>query len=397
VSESRGSGWKRLNREHMVLVALLTLVPLTFLGAELAWPAPLQFFLAVGAVIPLAGFIGAATEALAESLGTKVGGLLNATFGNAPDLLVGIFGVQRGLIPLVKATLVGAMISNSALIMGLCYIVAGLLHRRPRFKRDEAGHHSVLMMLTLAAVLFPSVAVFGGCPASRACVTSGGTVLHISVGIAVVLLLAYVAYVLYGIFGIEWLRRDGNGRDVQFLADQASSGEGPGWPLWVSLLVLALATAALIPVTDILTASVVPVTAVLGWTQVFVGMIIVANAGNVAEGYAAVRFAAVKPPEPDPESGRGSGLDLALGIASASSIQIATFVAPLVVIYSLFGHSMSLVFSPVEIAILGLLVIIFAYIAHDGESNWLEGAQLLALYAMAAIVFFALPVSAFHV
>jgi Ca2+:H+ antiporter len=159
--------------------------------------------------------------------------------------------------------------------------------------------------------------------------------------------------------------------------------------------VLGGATALLVPVTDILTGSVTPVTQVLGWTQVFVGMIVVANAGNVAEGYAALKLAAQRPGRPQDSPRGDSGLDLALGIASASSIQIATFTAPLVVLYSLFTHPMNLVFSPVEIAILGLLVIIFAYIAHDGESNWLEGVQLLALYAMAAVVFYALPVSAF--
>jgi len=137
------------------------------------------------------------------------------------------------------------------------------------------------------------------------------------------------------------------------------------------------------------------VTQVLGWTDAFVGIVIVANAGNVAEAYAALRLARGRPGRPEDAPTGDSGLDLALGIASASSIQIAAFVAPVVVLYSLVAHPMALVCSPVEIAILGLLVLVFTYIAQDGESNWLEGAQLLALYAMAAIVFFALPVAAF--
>src|SRR5438445_3633656 len=143
--------------ENRLMAGLLVLVPLTLLAAAAGVPRAVQFFRAVGAVVPLAAYISAATDALAIRLGGKVGGLLNATFGNAPDLLVGIFGVQKGLIPLVKATLVGALISNSALIMGLCYLLAGLIHRRPTFRRLEAGHHSVLMMLALAAVVFPSV------------------------------------------------------------------------------------------------------------------------------------------------------------------------------------------------------------------------------------------------
>jgi len=376
----------------LVMGVLLLFVPATIAAAAVHAPPWLQFVLSVGSVIPLASFIGSATEALADRLGGKIGGLLNATFGNAPDLLVGVFGVQKGLIPLVKATLIGALISNSALIMGVCYVAAGLIYGRPRFKRDEAGRHSVLMMLTFAAVLFPSLGAFvGGHP-------SAATIQRISVGIAVVLLIAYAAYVAYGIFGLESLRRhEPRGREVRSSTDVADdeAHNGRSWPLWVSVAVLVGATVALIPVTDILTGTVTAVTQALGWTDVFVGIIIVANAGNVAEGYAAIRFAIQRPGSPADAPGGDSGLDLALGIASASSIQIATFVAPVVVLYSLFAHPMNLVFSPVEIAILGLLVIVFTYIAQDGESNWLEGVQLLALYAMAAIVFFALPVAAF--
>jgi Ca2+:H+ antiporter len=243
------------------------------------------------------------------------------------------------------------------------------------------------MMLTVAAVLFPSLGTFAvGHP-------SGRTIEHISVGIAVVLLLAYLAYVVYGIFGWERLgHSEPQGRETRRRAPEAAP---PGWPAWLSTAVLLGATVALIPVTDILTGSVQSVAQSLGWTEVFVGMVVVANAGNVAEGYAALKLARHKAATPQESATGDSGLDLALGIASASSIQIATFVAPLVVLYSLVAHPMNLVFSPVEIAILGLLTLIFTYIAQDGESNWLEGAQLLALYAMAAILFYALPVSAF--
>jgi Ca2+:H+ antiporter len=206
--------------------------------------------------------------------------------------------------------------------------------------------------------------------------------------------LAYLAYVLYGIFGLVSLQvLEPDGGEASSVKVRAREGGSATWPTWFSLSILCVATAALIPVTDILTGSVEPVTRVLGWSQVFVGIVIVANAGNVAEGYAALKFAVQRGGQ-DPEA-TDSGLDLALGIASASSIQIATFVAPLVVLYSLFVRPMNLVFSPVEIAILALMVIIFAYIGHDGESNWLEGAELIALYGMAAVVFYSLPPTAF--
>jgi Ca2+:H+ antiporter len=278
--------------------------------------------------------------------------------------------------------------------MGLCYLVAGILYRKPRFDAGEAGHHSVLMMLTAAAVIFPSVGGLVMC-GSPICKDAGQThtLMTLSVGIAVVLLIAYACYVLFAVFGLESIRGRTSGSDSDMVRERAADRRPSAWPTWLSVAVLAGSTVLLIPVVDTLTASVEPVTHVLGWTQVFVGMVIVANAGNVAEGYAALRFAWTRGGV-DPTSG-DSGLDLALGIASASSIQIATFVAPLIVLYSLVGHNMTLRFSPVEMAILGLLVIIFAYIGHDGESNWLEGAELLALYAMAAIVFFVLPVGVF--
>jgi Ca2+:H+ antiporter len=158
--------------------------------------------------------------------------------------------------------------------------------------------------------------------------------------------------------------------------------------------VLLAATLFLIPVVDLVTSTVGAVTKVLGWTDVFVGIVIIANAGNAAEAYAAVS-AAIKRRASPGGVGEDSGLDLALGIASASSIQIAALVLPLVVLVSLFFHPMTLVFGWVEIAILGLMVLVFNYIAHDGESNWLEGLQLVILYAMAAIVIFVLPSTAF--
>jgi Ca2+:H+ antiporter len=399
VSDEVASTLRIFTTEERVLAVLLVFVVATLVSPYVPIPAWTRFFLSVAAIVPLAGFIGAATEALADRLGGRIGGLFNATFGNSPDLLVGIIGVQKGLIPLVKATLVGALISNSALIMGVCYITAGLKYGRPRFNRHEAGHHSVLMMLAVAAVLFPSMGSFvtcgvrgGGCAG-----TALEPIMRISVGISVVLLIAYVAYLLYSIFGLETLSAAVKGRTpgAHFLTEADAVQHRKAWPLWMSIGILAAATMALIPVINILTDSVAPVTQTLGLTEVFVGMVIVGNAGNAAEAYAAIRFAIARPPAPHGTEHGDSGLDLALGIASASSIQIAAFVAPVVVLFSLFAHPMDLVFSPIEIGILGLLVLIFTYTAQDGESNWLEGAQLLALYAMAAVVFYALPASAF--
>jgi Ca2+:H+ antiporter len=378
----------RFSGEDRVFAVLLLFVPATLISGWIGWSPTLQFFLSIAAIIPLAGFIGSATEELANRVGARNGGLLNATFGNAPDLLVGFFGIQRGLIPLVKATLIGALISNSALIMGLCYISAGLIHGKPKFRRTEAGHHSVLMLLAVGAVLFPTSAAMTLC-GGGAC-AAGATahqVQYLSVGIAATLLVAYTGYVVFSIFGFESWR----GPRAAIAPRKVAPG---AWPSWFAVTVLVVATALLIPVVDTLTATVGSVTRTLGWTDVFVGIVVVANAGNVAEAYAAIS-AAIRRRSTPGGSGEDSGLDLALGIASASSIQIATFILPVVVLLSMFFHPMNLVFGWVEIAILGLMVLVFNYIAHDGESNWLEGLQLVVLYTMAAIVFYVLPATAF--
>jgi len=377
----------KLSGENRVFAILLVFVPAALVSSWLRWPPALQFLLSVAAIIPLAGLIGAATKELADRFGARTGGLLNATFGNAPDFLVGFFGVQLGLINLVKATLIGALISNSALIMGLCYISAGLIHGKPKFRRTEAGHHSVLMLLTVAAVLFPTSGAMAICGGTQC--TGGGAARQVqvmSVGISAALLVAYAGYIVFSIFGAESWRRP---------RVKTTPREVPPrtWSPWLSVSVLVAATVLLIPVVDLVTSTVGAVTKVLGWTDVFVGIVIVANAGNAAEAYAAITAAIRRRGSPG-GVGEDSGLDLALGIASASSIQIATFILPLVVLLSLFFHPMTLVFGWVEIAILGLMVLVFNYIAHDGESNWLEGLQLVVLYAMAAIVIFVLPSTA---
>lgn len=268
----------RLSGENRVFAILVVFVPATLVSSWLKWPLSVQFFLSVAAVMPLAGLIGSATEELANRLGARTGGLLNATFGNAPDFLVGFFGVQRGLIPLVKATLIGALVSNSALIMGLCYISAGLIHGKPKFRRAEAGHHSVLMLLTVAAVLFPSagaMAICGGTQCTEG--VAARQVQVLSIGISAALLVAYVGYIVFSVFGVESWRRP----KVAATRRKVAAGT---WPTWLSVSVLVAATVLLIPVVDILTGTVGAVTKVLGWTDVFVGIVIVANAGKCGRG-----------------------------------------------------------------------------------------------------------------
>lgn len=352
---------------------LLILIPISIVGSRLGFPGWLVFFASLGAVIPLAGLVSMATEQAALISGPRVGGLLNATFGNVPDLLIGYFGVRAGLIDFVKATLVGGIISNTGLIIGLSFLAAGTRYRYPRFDSREAGHHTVLMLLASAGMLLPSIVSATVHPA-----------LHLeglSVGVSVILLLVYLAFILFSIVGLEGpapALSDEEGRDVVEEAE-LTQGAGERWPIWRSALLLIVATAFLAPVTDALTGALTPAIQALGWTDRFAGIVLVANAGNAAEMYTAIVVAA------------NNRLNLSLEVASGSSIQIATFVTPVVVLISLLFHPMDLVFTDLELAIMGLVVAIFAYVVHDGETSWLEGIQLIAIYVMAAAAFFVLP------
>ncbi|MGH2457243.1 MAG: calcium/proton exchanger [Chloroflexota bacterium] len=357
------------------LLLSLLLVPVAIFGEALGLPGWLLFFTSLGAIVPLAAVISAATEQVALAKGSKVGGALNATFGNVPDLFVGYFGVKAGLLTFVKATMIGAIISNAALILGLSFLVAGLRHGFVRFDAREAGRHTVLMLLAVAAMLLPSVAA--------ATLRATPALEELSDEIAIILLLSYLAYVAFSIFG--WTRAESPEARSAVLArplpeTSVDAADPPArWPLWVSLAVLIVAAGLLAPIANVLVDAVTPAVHALGWTDAFVGVIVVANAGNASELYAAVRMGA-----------RGR-LNLSLQIASGSSIQIAAFVTPVVVLLSLAWHPMDLVFRPIELAIVGLTVAVAAYIAHDGETNWLEGFQLVAIYAMAAAVFYVLP------
>ncbi|HEX5414438.1 MAG TPA: calcium/proton exchanger [Chloroflexota bacterium] len=353
------------------ILVLLLLVPLAIFGEALGLPHVVLFFVALGAVVPLAAVISAATEQAALAKGPRIGGLLNATFGNVPDLFVGYFGVRAGLLPFVKATLIGGIISNTGLVIGLAFLVAGLAYGFPRFDAREAGRHTVLLLLAISGLLLPTLLA--------ATSPAFASLLELSVGVSIILLLAYLAFVAFSVFGLV-----GNGSKepedlsggVQILAAAEAEAMRPVWSFPVAVGVLLTAAAALALVTDVLVNTVTPTVHALGWTDTFVGLVLVANAGNAAEMYAAVAMA------------RKGRLDLLLGIASGSSIQIATFVAPLTVLISLFLHPMTLTFTVLQIAILGVVVAIFSQVAQDGETNWLEGFQLLAIYAMAAAVFF---------
>jgi len=324
------------------------------------------------AIIPLAGWLGKATEHLAERTGEGIGGLLNATFGNAAELIIALVALRQGLYDIVKASLTGSILGNILLVMGASCLAGGLKHKDLRF--NAAGARMMSTMLTLAAIALVLPAAFHYLVHPLAEVER-----NLSLEISVVLLVCYALSLLFSLHTHKQL----------FTATAAEAakvgGVGHGrWPLGKALGVLGGATALIAWVSEILVGSIAEAAHSFGMTSIFVGVVVVAIIGNAAEHSTAVLMA------------RKNRMDLALGIAIGSSIQIALFVAPVLVLssYWLGPTPMDLVFSPAEVLGVVIAVAITGQIASDGESHWLEGVQLLAVYLILALIFFFLPETA---
>ena len=350
---------------------MLGFVPLA-VGSRLLNAPPLAtFLLAAIALVPLAGLIGRATEELAHHLGPRYGGLLNATFGNAAELIITTFAIREGLLTLVKASITGSIIGNTLLVLGGSLLAGGLRNGIQRYDARAASLNSAMMLLALAELFLPATVALT--------VHEAPLLEEVSLLVAGILLLTYVAYLVF-----TFQRGQGKPDEAQMgpIVEATAPEEGPVWSRQRAITVLALATVGAAVVSEALVAVIEPVTEQLGWSEFFVGVIVVALIGNAAEHFSAVQFAWRNHP------------DVTLAITADSSTQVALFVAPLLVFLSIpLGHPMNLVFEPLELAILGLTTAVFAYICLDGESNWLEGVQLLALYLMAAAAFFFLPVA----
>jgi Ca2+:H+ antiporter len=352
---------------------LLILVPATVAVRFFNLPEIVVFATSALALLPVAGLIGAATESLAHHFGPRLGGLLNATFGNAAELIITLFAIHEGLITLVKASITGSIIGNSLLVLGVALTAGGIRHGKVRFDSQETGLNAALMILAVAGLYLPAV--------FAATVGSEFLIEELSILVAAVLIVMYLAYLVQTV----WLGpRNGAGSGATAgTANEASGEAGSGGPVWsvrTGALVLAGATVAAAVCSEVLVGSVQPVAREFGLSEFFVGVVIVAFIGNAAEHFSAVQMAWNK------------RLDATLAITAGSSTQIALFVAPILVFASLLvGHPMNLIFTPLELAILGLGTAFFAYISIDGESNWLEGVQLLGIYLIAALAFGLLP------
>ncbi|MGH2447130.1 MAG: calcium/proton exchanger [Chloroflexota bacterium] len=344
---------------------------LSFFGV----PEGILFILSAIGIVPLAALIGKATEELAYHVGSAAGGLLNATFGNVPELIIGAFALRAGLVTLAQASIVGSVIGNASLVVGMALFYGGIRNGVQRFNRVAVGHQGVLMVLAVASLALPSLFT---------AVQPSGNVEDLSLFVAGLLILMYLAYMAYSILGYEGGPQSRGGNT--FMTEEEEAVEqlveeegGPEWTVTKSVLWLAAATVAVALASDVLVHAVRPVVLSLGVSEFFLGVVIVPIVGNVAEHYSAVQLAAK------------NKLDSSFAVAAGSSVQVALFVAPILVALSLLWHPMTLVFNPIEIAVLALVVMIFFFVAQDGESNWLEGLQLLSLYVMAAAVFFFLP------
>ena len=330
----------------------------------------LIFFVACLAVLPLAGWLGRATEQLAERTGEGIGGLLNATFGNAAELIIAIIALRQGLFPLVKASLTGSIIGNILLVQGAACVAGGLKFSTQTFNPVAARSQATMLTLAVIALVVPASYHYlaGGTP------DLAGRESDLSFEISLVLLASYVLSLLFS------LRTHKQLFSGTCDTDEATD-PGSHWSLAHSIGVLAGATALIAWMSEILVGSVQQAALQLGMSSVFVGVIVVAIIGNAAEHSTAVMVA------------RKNRMDLSLGIAIGSSIQIALFVAPVLVVLSHFigPRSMDLVFTPAEVVATGLAVMISGQTASDGESNWFEGVQLLAVYLILALLFFFLP------
>jgi Ca2+:H+ antiporter len=357
---------------------LWVLLPVGLVGYALSFTGAsesLLFVLTVLGLVPLAALIGKATEELAYRVGAAAGGLLNASFGNVPELVVGILALRAGLVTLTQATIIGSVIGNASLVVGMSLFYGGLRNGIQHFSREIVGHHAVLMVLAVASLTLPSL---------FAATSPGGNTQALSVFVACLLIVTYAGYMVYDIGGFRggWHRSNSDtfiGETSKAVEELVEADDGPEWSVKLSLAWLGVATLLVALEGDVLVGSVRPVTHSMGISEFFVGLIVIPIVGNVAEHSSAVQLA-----------GRDK-MDLSFAIASGSSIQVAVFVAPLLVLLSSFWHPMSLVFNPIEIAVLALVVAIFHFVAQDGESNWLEGLQLMMLYVMAAAVFYFIP------
>jgi len=344
---------------------LLIGLPVAILGSWLHWNPMLNFIAACVGLIPLAGLIGEGTEVLAVFTGPKIGGLLNATLGNAAELIITIVAIRAGLLDLVKASITGSILGNVLLVLGASLLLGGLKNGRQRFNREHAATNATMLVLAVVALCIPSLLNH----TLEGEALPGPITEAMSLGVAGVMIILYLLGLLYSLRVSD-----------SALTGGGAASEAPHWSARTASLVLGGATIGVVWLSEVLVHSVEAVIATSGLSEFFLGIILIPIIGNVAEHIVAVQVALK------------DHMDLSVEIALGSSLQIALFVAPVLVFISLlFGEQLNLVFNQFELIALIAAVLTAALVSSDGETNWLEGAELLAVYLILGLAFFFLP------
>jgi Ca2+:H+ antiporter len=361
---------RRLLKPENAILLLLIFVPIALMlrygvdGAD-TW----VFVTSALAVIPLAGLIGRATEHLAERVGAGLGGLLNATFGNAAELIIAVIALSEGYYDLVKASITGSIIGNVLLVFGLSALLGGIRHQTQRFNRTAASLGATMLLLAAIALVVPAIfhMIVGQSAASSE---------HkLSLLISFILIVTYLLSLLFS------LRTHSHLYTGATSTSNTEPSEGIRWSPSRSVAVL-LASSGLVGVmSELLVGSVEHAADAMGMNEVFIGVILVAMVGNAAEHSTAV-LVALK-----------NKMDLSINVAIGSSLQVALFVAPVLVFlsYVVGPDPLDLLFTPMEVVAVGVSVGIMEALSQDGETHWMEGVQLLAVYAIVAVAFFFLP------
>jgi Ca2+:H+ antiporter len=350
---------------------LVPLIPIAVVLEIAGAPATAVFAASALGIVPTAALMGRATEELAARSGPGIGGLLNVTFGNAPELIIALFALGQGLQEVVKASIVGSIIGNMLLVLGAAMLAGGIGREKQRYSATGASIQTTMLMLAGAALLMPAIfeLVEGkGLPAPGSeSVDYGSTVEHLSLAVAIVLIVTYAI----GLFFSLKTHRD-------LFNPEYGEEDTWGWSTRTSVSVLAVAGVLVGVMSEVLVGSITEASHSIGLSEFFIGVIVVAIVGNAAEHWVAV-LVAIK-----------DKMDLAVNIAVGSSAQVALFVAPVLVLASFFlgPHPMALVFNGFELGAILLAILIGNHVTADGESTWFEGVQLLAVYFVFGLAFY---------
>ena len=394
------------------LALLLLAAPAAIIARALHASPLLIFVLAALGIVPLAGLIGQSTEVLAEHLGQGIGGLLNATFGNAAEIIIGLTALAAGLPEVVQASIAGSIVGNVLLVLGTSMLIGGWRHRSQEFQPHIAGQYAAMLALAVIGMAIPSLlATIGESTRPGAIVVRGFELHELSVGVAIILLVCYTAYIAYAVFGVRASREhmlsqsyakpenDAEGK-TDSVHTKATEREvvapkqkeesnlftllATWWKttLWFPIAVLAAVTAVTAIMSEVLVSSIEPLTHQIGLSPFFVGLIVLPIVGNAAEHFSAIT------------SAYHNHMETTMAITSGSSIQIALLAAPILVLFgAIIGVPLDLNFPLFEVVLFALAAALFALISLDGESTWLEGLLLCAFYLILAVSTFFTPVA----